>query len=81
MIKSYTDDFTRQIFDNENNTEMLYILISQNSRPEIVDTFNSIIGKVADNIFIVPHFRDKEINLDSCNGNVISWEVTHNAKG
>ena len=81
MINSYTDDFTRQIFDNENNTEMLYILISQNSRPEIVDTFNSIIGKDADNIFIVPHFRDKEINLDSCNGNVISWEVTHNAKG
>ena len=81
MINSYTDDFTRQIFDNENNTEMLYILISQNSRSEIVDTFNSIIGKDADNIFIVPHFRDKEINLDSCNGTVIPWEVTHNAKG
>ena len=57
------------------------MLISQNRRSEIVDTGSSVIGKAADNIFIVPHFRDKEINLDSCNGTVIPWEVTHNAKG
>jgi uncharacterized protein (DUF58 family) len=81
MLESRTDHFNKSIFEISEGKGAMYVVISQNTRDEVQLAVNSLLNRDSQSIFIATHFRDKEVVLEQFAGEVIDWEVSHNAKG
>jgi uncharacterized protein (DUF58 family) len=81
LLESRTDHFNKSIFETSEGNGAMYVIISQNTRDEVQLAVNSLLNKDSQSVFIATHFRDKEVVLEQFAGEVIDWEVSHNAKG
>jgi uncharacterized protein (DUF58 family) len=81
LLESRTDHFNKPIFETSEGKGAMYVVISQNTRDEVQLAVNSLLDKDSQSVFIATHFRDKEVMLEQFAGEVIDWEVSHNAKG
>jgi uncharacterized protein (DUF58 family) len=81
ILESRTDHFNKSIFETSDGKGAMYVVISQNTRDEVQLAVNSLLDRDAQSVFIATHFRDKEVVLEQFTGEVIDWEVSHNAKG
>jgi uncharacterized protein (DUF58 family) len=81
LLESRTDHFNKSIFETSEGKGAMYVIISQNTRDEVQLAVNSLLNKDSQSVFIATHFRDKEVVLEQFAGEVIDWEVSHNAKG
>jgi uncharacterized protein (DUF58 family) len=81
LLESRTDHFNKSIFETSEGKGAMYVVISQNTRDEVQLAVNSLLDRDSQSVFIATHFRDKEVVLEQFTGEVIDWEVSHNAKG
>jgi uncharacterized protein (DUF58 family) len=81
LLESRTDHFNKSIFETSEGKGAMYVVISQNTRDEVQLAVNSLLDRDSQSVFIATHFRDKEVMLEQFAGEVIDWEVSHNAKG
>jgi uncharacterized protein (DUF58 family) len=81
ILESRTDHFNKSIFETSDGKGAMYVVISQNTRDEVQLAVNSLLDRDSQSVFIATHFRDKEVVLEQFTGEVIDWEVSHNAKG
>jgi uncharacterized protein (DUF58 family) len=81
LLESRTDHFNKSIFETSDGKGAMYVVISQNTRDEVQVAVNSLLDRDSQSVFIATHFRDKEVVLEQFTGEVIDWEVSHNAKG
>lgn len=79
-VKETTKDFETDVFGGDDR-DIYYIVISQNTRRDVQECADKVGVDSRNCMFIVPYFKEEEASLDYFDGNVISWEVSHNAQG